>query len=189
MLIENFNISKHNDICLDVIGQEITQTYSLIEGESSYRINREFLFKPKLKDLLTEIQVCINTYLNRIDMEPAVVSSSWFNILGKNGVVKKHRHVESWEDEEGSVVSGAYYPFVEEDSAELIFSFPDKKVTITPESGALVIFPSWVDHYTEINMSEKRITVSFNTVRKSVVFRKFPESVKMADERLKNDIS
>jgi ectoine hydroxylase-related dioxygenase (phytanoyl-CoA dioxygenase family) len=52
-------------------------------------------------------------------------------------------------------------------------------------SGSLVIFPSWLDHHTLENKTDKRVTVSFNTVRKSVVLEKFPNSVKEAQKRLK----
>ena len=51
----------------------------------------------------------------------------------------------------------------------------------------MVIFPSWVDHHTFENQTDKRITVSFNTVRKSVVLEKFPNSVKEAEERLREN--
>ena len=32
-----------------------------------------------------------------------------------------------------------------------------------PEAGTLVLFPSWLEHYTEENNTENRVTVSFNT--------------------------
>ena len=31
------------------------------------------------------------------------------------------------------------------------------------EQGTLVLFPSWLEHYTEDNTTENRVTVSFNT--------------------------
>ena len=93
--------------------------------------------------------------------------------------VEKHRH-------EGSVVSGAYYPYVEDDSCPLIFESPlrqvrmcdvfDKQnefssyyVSMKPKNGLLLIFPSWLEHKTDPNASGKRITVSFNTIRRNLV--------------------
>ena len=189
MCIDNFNLSKYNDSCLEVINKSIAVKYHLVSGVSSYEIDKEFLFKEELKPLMIKIQECINEYIRPNEkLEASVISSSWFNILGEGHKVGRHRHVESWDDREGSVVSGAYYPYVEDGSAPLIFTFPEGKiVNMYPSNGSLVIFPSWVDHHTTENQSNKRITVSFNTVRKSVVLEKFPNSVNDAEKRLRDN--
>ena len=185
MWIDNFNLSAYNDTCLEVIDNSMTGNYHLVSGLSSYEIDREFLFKEELKPLMVKIQECINEYIRPHEkLEPSVISASWFNILGQGHKVGRHRHVESWDDREGSVLSGAYYPYADKDSAPLIFTFPEgKTITMPCSSGSMVIFPSWVDHHTFENKTDKRITVSFNTVRKSVVLEKFPNSVKEAEER------
>tara|TARA_R100000008_G_C3521375_1_gene134169 strand:- start:56 stop:640 length:585 start_codon:yes stop_codon:yes gene_type:complete len=192
-VINEFNLSKFNEICLDVIDEYETGDYNLVEGKSSYNINNEFLFDSRLMPLAKQIQGCINQYIHDSSTSPllesSVISASWFNILGKGGIVSKHRHVESWDVEEGSVVSGAYYPYVDEDSSPLFFNLPNGIISKPVKSGQMILFPSWADHWTEKNQSEKRITVSFNTVRKSIVLKKFPNSVKEAEERLKNDSS
>ena len=189
MCIDNFNLSKYNDSCLEVINKSIAGKYHLVSGLSSYEIDKEFLFKEKLKPLMIKIQECINEYIRPNEkLEASVISSSWFNILGEGHKVGRHRHVESWDDREGSVVSGAYYPHVEDGSAPLIFTFPEGKVVnMHPSNGSLVIFPSWVDHHTTENQSNKRITVSFNTVRKSVVLEKFPNLVNNVEKRLRDN--
>ena len=190
MWIDNFNISKYNDICMKAIENSEVGDYHLVSGaKSSYKVSNEFLFKEELKPLMIKIQQCINQYIEgHEELEASVISSSWFNILGKGMSVGRHRHVESWNDREGSVVSGAYYPYVDKGSAPLIFTFPDGKLIEMPcSSGSMVIFPSWVDHHTFENKTDKRITVSFNTVRKSVVLEKFPNSVKEAEERLREN--
>jgi hypothetical protein len=189
MCIDNFNLSKYNDSCLEVINKSIAVKYHLVSGVSSYEIDKEFLFKEELKPLMIKIQECINEYIRPNEkLEASVISSSWFNILGEGHKVGRHRHVESWDDREGSVVSGAYYPYVEDGSAPLIFTFPEGKVVnMHPSNGSLVIFPSWVDHHTTENQSNKRITVSFNTVRKSVVLEKFPNLVNNVEKRLRDN--
>lgn len=190
MLIQNYNLSQHNSLCMNILDKSNTAKYSFIkEGISSYELNKEFLFDPILKPLLIDIQLSINEYISKFEnLEASVISSSWFNVLSKGGVVGRHKHVDSWDNNEGSVVSGAYYPYVDKNSAALIFSFPNKNlISIVPESGALVIFPSWLDHYTKPNKSERRITVSFNTVRRSVVLEKFPDSIKLSEKTLKEN--
>ena len=127
-LIWEIDFSDFNKLCLEVIDTSETGKYSLINGVSSYNTNREFLFHPVLKDLRKEIQLTINEYVKQFDdLEPTIISASWFNVLGKDGVVEKHKHVDSWSNTKGSVVSGAYYPHAEEGSASLIFDFPDKR--------------------------------------------------------------
>jgi len=132
--------------------------------------------------LRKEIQLTINEYVKQFDdLEPTIISASWFNVLGKDGVVEKHKHVDSWSNTKGSVVSGAYYPHAEEGSASLIFDFPDKRklsikdtqydtipFSVESKSGNLILFPSWLPHWTEPNETSERITVSFNSIRKSV---------------------
>ena len=167
-LIHHYDMSKHNDFCLDVIRESQVGNYSLIKGDSSYETDKQFLFNPKLKDLLVDVQLSINDYLKTLTLPPTMLSSSWFNILYKGGSVEKHQHADSWDNKESSVVSGAYYPYVEENSCPLIFENEDENYESIPTSGMMVMFPSWLSHYTKPNQSSKRITVSFNTIRKDV---------------------
>lgn len=184
-LIWEIDFSDFNKVCLEVINTSETGKYSLINGVSSYNTNREFLFHPALRDLVKEIQLTINEYVKQFDdLEPTIISASWFNVLGKDGVVEKHKHVDSWLNTKGSVVSGAYYPHAEEGSASLIFDFPDKRklsikdtqydtipFSVESKSGNLILFPSWLPHWTEPNETSERITVSFNSIRKSVYLK------------------
>jgi len=181
-LIWEIDLGDFNKVCLEVIDTSETGKYSLINGVSSYNTNREFLFHPALKDLVKEIQLAINDYVLQFEeLEPTIISASWFNVLGSGGVVEKHKHVDSWLNTKGSVVSGAYYPHVESGSVPLIFDFPDKRklsiqdtkydtipFSVESKSGNLILFPSWLPHWTEPNETNERITVSFNSIRKSI---------------------
>ena len=159
MWLDNFNLSKYNDNCMKVINESVVGEYHLVSGLSSYEIDREFLFKKELNLLMIKIQECINEYVRPHEkLEASVISSSWFNILGKGHKVGRHRHVDSWNVRDGNTIS------------------------MPCSSGSLVIFPSWLDHHTEENETDKRITVSFNTVRKSVVLEKFPTSIEEAEK-------
>jgi hypothetical protein len=164
-LIYHYDMSRHNEACLDVINETMVGNYSLIKGDSSYKIDKRFLFNTKIKELMIDIQLSINDYVTNLELKPTLLSSSWFNILYKGGVVEKHQHADSWDNKESSVVSGAYYPYVEENSCPLLFGDGSIKESF---NGLLIIFPSWLEHWTTPNQSSKRITVSFNTIRKDV---------------------
>ena len=166
--LEVLDLSKYNDVCLDAIRESEVGNYSFIKGDSSYDTNKQFLFTSKLIPLAKEIQLNINNYTEEFKLEKSIMSSSWFNILYKGGIVEKHQHAESWETKNDSMISGAYYPYVDENSCSLIFENEDENYESIPTSGMMVMFPSWLSHYTKPNQSNKRITVSFNTIRKEV---------------------
>ena len=137
------------------------------------------MFNPELTKLRADIQNCIDLYCKSAGLEESILGTSWFNIMGKGGQVDKHRH-------EGSVISGAFYPYVDEDSCPLIFESPLRPLRMNdvfetqnpyssyfasckPRTGLLLIFPSWLEHRTDPNTSSKRITVSFNSMRKKLI--------------------
>ena len=148
-------------------------TNSLVEG---IRGNQDPSKIPELKSLYGKFQECVNSYSAEIGIEHNYIYESWMNILFMNGSVGAHRHFDS-------VISGAYYPYVDEGSAPIIFNSPiegyrmidtqkcigDNGVytsnvkSIDAKTGKLVLFPSWLQHYVPTNKTEMRITLSFNT--------------------------
>ena len=38
-----------------------------------------------------------------------------------------------------------------------------QRTDIVPDDGDIILFPSWLEHYTNDNETDNRITVSFNT--------------------------
>lgn len=132
---------------------------------------------PECKKLYKIFQTCIDDYSQRIGIQTSYIYESWMNILTFNGSVGVHRHY-------GSIISAAFYPYVEPNSAPLIFVNPLEGFrmmdvqsvnldTFThyvsniegfePFTGKLVLFPSWVQHYVPPNKSNLRVTLSFNT--------------------------
>jgi uncharacterized protein (TIGR02466 family) len=132
---------------------------------------------PECKKLYEVFQECVNDYSQRIGIRNSLIFDSWMNILTKGGSVDVHRHYDS-------IISAAFYPYVEPDSADLIFINPlegfrmmdanasnskDNGVyssnirPIQPTTGKLVLFPSWIQHYVPTNKSNLRVTLSFNT--------------------------
>jgi len=78
-------------------------------------------------------------------------------------------------------VSAAYYPKVDQGSAGLNFVSPlqpyrmhelfnknteynTKTVEVPCEQGVLYLFPSWLEHFSNPNQTDERITISFNTM-------------------------
>jgi len=93
----------------------------------------------------------------------------WFLDYGIGGYQTPHTHP-------GSVWSGVYYLSVETKNVppaklrlydprvrNFLKSSHDNIVKVTPSSGLLVVFPSWLEHDTQINKAENsRISIAFN---------------------------
>ena len=104
------------------------------------------------------------------------LQSSWVNLNRKHDFNLSHRHP-------GSIFSGVYYIKVPENSGRIVFENPiaEHSLTIGPEvveeynhftsdawklqptEGKLIIFPSWLRHSVEPNLSnDDRISLAFN---------------------------
>jgi|TARA_B100000927_G_scaffold183581_1_gene147802 uncharacterized protein (TIGR02466 family) len=179
-LISTFELKDHpcEKTVLEMIETwEKTGNHRLVhEGSSSYITGDEqFLNDKRLIDLWKTIQECCDIYTQEMGIDYTLISTSWFNTLYENGVVDAHRH-------ERSVISGAYYPYVDDGSSPLLFDNPYSQnfmnmntinlsnynryqLECFPKSGLLVIFPSWMKHSVPNNPTKKRFTISFNTIR------------------------
>lgn len=99
---------------------------------------------------------------------------SWINIHDRGGFNFLHMH-------EGTLLSGCFYLQVPPGSGDLIFRDPRpgvlhasskgsganacKEVRLRPESGLLVLFPHWLEHYVEPHESDTaRIVIAFNAL-------------------------
>jgi uncharacterized protein (TIGR02466 family) len=128
-----------------------------------YNINE---FKPLCDYILNKTKLILLKDRNIVPF----ISSMWLNIHSKHGFNHVHVHSGAW-------YSGVYYIACSEKSGNITFldprpgsemSFYDKVVdsknhSICPNSGDLILFPSWLPHLVEPNLSEdNRISVSFN---------------------------
>lgn len=157
-----------------------TEPHGLLDdSKSSYNQDVSILYDEDFVDLHEQIQFCLEDYTNNIRLQPLVVTGSWYNEMEDGCKVNLHRH-------EGSVISGAFYikidnavplrfknpllPYKMNDlhtSTDSEFSSPG--VQFPPESGNLVLFPSWLEHETD-NETGKRCVLSFNTLYKRMFF-------------------
>ena len=111
------------------------------------------------------------------DLRPKI-ANMWLTIYPQGGYVPTHTHP-------GSVLSGVYYAKAEPNCGNLEFQDPSwalkqsiqfsnektpdclklSNYVVQPTSGLLVLFPSYLPHFTQPNQSgEDRIIYSFNIV-------------------------
>lgn len=166
----SFNVMR------DVVNKTKTSEHALMKNaESTYNesTGNAWLDHMLLKDFKNLIQQCIDQYTQTYGLKQLRISNSWMNRIGLQGAVRPHRH-------EMSALSGAFYPQAEPGSTPLILKNPTNSHKMyeihTNETffnagqiemecivGQLILFPSWLEHYTEDNDTENRVTVSFNT--------------------------
>jgi uncharacterized protein (TIGR02466 family) len=177
-LIMTFDLSGHpaNSRLLDLITNTKTVNHALVgNGTSTYneKTKNSFLSNPIINDFTSTIQDCINQYTAQSGIQNCSIKNSWFNIMNENGQTILHRH-------EFSTISGAYYPVWDDENCNLIFRSPIAQCKMAEMSngsqtiynmneneipggpGKLILFPSYLEHYTKQNKSKNRIVVSFN---------------------------
>jgi uncharacterized protein (TIGR02466 family) len=117
------------------------------------------------RELISTIETVSNDILKEFNSSPVKIKEMWGNINYKNSFNLSHTH--------SGILSGVFYCQVPENSGNLVFLNPavrsdghllrTKNLNLQPERLALIIFPSWLEHYVEPNLSdEKRISLSFN---------------------------
>lgn len=103
-----------------------------------------------------------------------IMRELWANVSGKHAQNSVHIHPNG-------LLSGVYYVQAENESGDLSLIDPRKQAwvmqpefsernqmnspiqTITPEAGTLIIFPSWLEHGVNQNLTDaERISIAFN---------------------------
>jgi uncharacterized protein (TIGR02466 family) len=171
-----FDMSNHpcKAKALEIIDASQTDNHPLLnKGKGSFKNNGSLLSNPELTQLKNDIQANIVKYSNLLGTFPLRLTNNWFNIMEPDGTVNPHRH-------EGSVISGAYYIRAPEGSSSLHFSSPlaplrmnqltessnplnVSEYAIPCAEDLLILFPSWLEHYTDKNNNDLRTVISFNT--------------------------
>ena len=126
---------------------------------------------PKLEKFLNEK---IANYSNELGLHTIKITSSWVNFQFEKSKLKEHVHP-------GSQISGVLFLKTDNKSSKIYFYNPNpynkflitKKsnhnnfdhVSINPNIGDLILFPSWLSHgsHEDTNMSLERVALSFNT--------------------------
>ena len=131
-----------------------------------------------LKNFISEISKNIESAIKDMDwdLETQIVkiTSMWSIINNKDAFNEKHHHGNS-------ALSAAYYVKAEQNAGNIVFYDPrqanvfhhptSKQVnsvnaqvqSVTPKAGTLVLFPSYLEHKVNPNLSnDERIVISFN---------------------------
>lgn len=121
--------------------------------------------EPVLKEWISAVENIGNNILKEYNASKVRMTELWGNINDKYCYNGAHVH--------GGILSGVFYLKTPPNSGNLVFVNPavrsdghllrDKNFTVQPEPLALIIFPSWLEHYVESNLSDqRRISLSFN---------------------------
>ena len=131
-----------------------------------------------LKNFISEISKNLGTTINDmswdLDSQLVKITSMWAIINHKDAFNEKHHHGSS-------ALSAAYYVKAEKNAGDIVFFDPrqanvfhhpfSKEVnninaqvqSVNPKPGALILFPSYLEHKVNPNESDKeRIVISFN---------------------------
>ena len=159
---QNLQTLDYSEYILDLSDTEQTRTKSNMGGwQSRDNLHEDPIFQEFNKTLLVASKGILENYT---DKDP-YIQSMWANINVKGDFNAHHTH-------EGEL-SGVYYCQVTKDCGKLVLVDPavrsnvslikNKNFPIHPERLALVMFPSWLEHYVEPNQSDDlRISISFN---------------------------
>tara|TARA_B100001029_G_scaffold48958_1_gene39019 strand:- start:78 stop:677 length:600 start_codon:yes stop_codon:yes gene_type:complete len=164
------------DVITEVIENTPKEEFYLVDGgKTDFNVDCYILDDPNLINLRTSIEDCLDDYSIRLGVDNIVIQNSWSSITEVGGRLELHRH-------EGCVVSGVFYPKLNEPISPLIVKSPisqnqmfeiynpESNVqnrhhynTIVPQSGMLVLFPSWLEHKTDVEVGRRNI-ISFNGI-------------------------
>lgn len=144
-----------------ILELENTQSSERKSNFGGYQTHDSLHQIPVFREFISSLELIASSCLE----QKAIVSEMWGNINHKYCYNGNHIH--------GGDLSGVFYLQVPEKSGNLILCNPavrsdgkflkSSNFTINPENLACIMFPSWLEHYVEPNLSdEPRISMSFN---------------------------
>jgi uncharacterized protein (TIGR02466 family) len=149
-----------------------------VSNYGGYQSNDIDISEKSLIDLKTSVNNVVSYIGNNIlnTKDNLKISNVWFNINNYKDFNIPHKH-------SFSILSCVFYAKVPENSGRLVFhndyeipcylepglvkatnKFNSIEKAFNPKNNSLFIFPSWISHFVEPNMSkEDRISFAFNT--------------------------
>ena len=155
---EKHHVSDYIDHINELSTLEKSEKKSNFGGwQSRDNLNEDGIFR----EFISKI-----THLANDCVPKVTINGMWANINNYKDCNGQHRH--------GGTLAGVFYCSVPKNSGRLVLVDPRnigvhdapnnaRNFPVNPEPLSLIIFPSWLDHYVEPNMSnEPRISLSFN---------------------------
>ena len=144
-------------------GRPVPGSYSEEHGTHTYY--EDLVLKDS--SLMQEVKDQIAYTSSEILQREYEVSAMWGLILHRGESVQPHSHKSNHQLNPHEYYSVAYYPTASFKDAELIFNIPfggsqETVRSIQPESGMMVLFPSYLTHYTNRQTGNTRVVVSAN---------------------------
>ncbi len=172
----NLNLDKMIEYCLSIEGKTKSIDISNQGGWQSPPLQGDH---PKLHGLFREILEAGEQYRKIISYKyPLELVNIWININGYKDYNIEHNHTNS-------VLSGAFY--LTSNNSNIVFINPSSNVMdyewgydvienynehnsaiwkINPSENDLLLFPGWLSHRVEPNLTNKnRISISFNLAK------------------------
>jgi uncharacterized protein (TIGR02466 family) len=155
---ESYHLKDYVEYVLELEKNETSIIKSNFGGfQSRDNLNEEPIFQELVETLTTMAQDSLSKKLR--------LSELWANVNYYKDFNGAHTH--------GGYASGVFYLMTPENCGNLILCNPNVRSDVTPfrtdnfsikpQQLACIIFPSWLEHYVEPNLSEEpRISMSFN---------------------------
>lgn len=155
---QKYQSRDYIDTILELEKTEPSQRKSNFGGYQTHDNLHKF---PVFREFISSLERIASSCLE----QKAIVSEMWGNINYKHCYNGAHTH--------GGALSGVFYLHVPPNSGKLILCNPavrsdgrflrTSNYSVVPENLACIMFPSWLEHYVEPNLSdEPRISMSFN---------------------------
>ena len=117
------------------------------------------------REFSSSLSKIANNILSEMNCQPVEVKEMWANVNSKYCYNGAHTH--------SGILSGVFYLQTPKNSGRLILINPAirsdrhfirvSNYPIVPEKLACIMFPSWLEHYVESNLSDDlRLSISFN---------------------------
>jgi uncharacterized protein (TIGR02466 family) len=137
--------------------------------------------REEFKDLICFVEKNVERFTEEIlgiKKTDLSLTAMWSNVHASGSKHHYHQHPNSF-------LSGVYYPYVStcEDAGNIVFVDPrqaknmfyadfiksscisNRNIWVTPKTGLLLLFPSWLEHGTEpyiCSSGNQRVSISFN---------------------------
>ncbi len=176
ILIEEmlFSVDSIREECYQ---RERSEPGVVLSNAGGYQSKSYYLPDEFFMNLMSEIENVGNVFANHLGICPVKIGNFWININRKGHFNHKHEH-------HNCSLSGVYYVKVPPNSGLITFFHPCDKLIrrewkskeytsynsevwgFEPKENELFMFPSWVDHMVDPNLSdEDRISISFNMIK------------------------